>query len=512
MNQNNLAITKTHKLNESYSAIESTPQNIEAMFEYLRVERPGAYFDNLVKAGFKSPYDYFGRIQHGKLLVLNGHLQLLKTFGATYHQSESDYTESDIDEFLCDVKKILPFEPYDFQEKAFRESLLNTKQINKMCTSSGKSMTISLIAEFFRRRGKKGLLLVPNINLLTQFKNDIEDYNLIDLHDDTHTIGGGNSDRHFDKSLTISTWQSLQEKFASEIKLDELDYVICDEAHRFASEVTSDIVSKTINCKYKWGFTGTLPENPVQKMQLIGLFGLPKTYITSRELIERGLATPININSVIFKYSQSDKALFKESGVYTKQLVFIKEHEKRNEFIVNLSCRLRDKGNTLTLFQHTEHGKMLFIDIMKKLYPDVEVANKDITGKKSFEFQEQYGIYFLNGEDDAKTREKTRQILENHEDAILIANYAILSTGVNIKKLHNMVLASPLKAYTTVTQSIGRLMRKHPSKSEANIFDLIDDFGYRKPGGIFYKQYQHRKATSYNPEEYPVKEVDMALY
>lgn len=220
MNQNNLAITKTHKLNESYSAIESTPQNIEAMFEYLRVERPGAYFDNLVKAGFKSPYDYFGRIQHGKLLVLNGHLQLLKTFGATYHQSESDYTESDIDEFLCDVKKILPFEPYDFQEKAFRESLLNTKQINKMCTSSGKSMTISLIAEFFRRRGKKGLLLVPNINLLTQFKNDIEDYNLIDLHDDTHTIGGGNSDRHFDKSLTISTWQSLAPG-AKQIELSE---------------------------------------------------------------------------------------------------------------------------------------------------------------------------------------------------------------------------------------------------------------------------------------------------
>lgn len=439
MNQNNLAITKTHKLNESYSAIESTPQNIEAMFEYLRVERPGAYFDNLVKAGFKSPYDYFGRIQHGKLLVLNGHLQLLKTFGATYHQSESDYTESDVDEFLCDVKKILPFEPYDFQEKAFRESLLNTKQINKMCTSSGKSMTISLIAEFFRRRGKKGLLLVPNINLLTQFKNDIEDYNLIDLHDDTHTIGGGNSDRHFDKTLTISTWQSLQEKFASDLKLDELDYVICDEAHRFASEVTSDIVSKTINCKYKWGFTGTLPENPVQKMQLIGLFGLPKTYITSRELIERGLATPIKINSVIFKYTQADKALFKESGVYTKQLVFIKEHEKRNEFIVNLSCRLRDKGNTLVLGSHIEHLQTMYLGIMQKSHPDIQdIPKKLITGKHSFDFQKQYGIYYISGSDDAKTREKTRRILEEELYEIELAD----GSSINLHESENIKLVS----------------------------------------------------------------------
>jgi superfamily II DNA or RNA helicase len=149
---------------------------------------------------------------------------------------------------------------------------------------------------------------------------------------------------------------------------------------------------------------------------------------------------------------------------------------------------------------------------MKKLHPDVQVENKDIVGKKSFEFQEQYGVYFLNGEDDAKTRERTRKILEEHEDATLIANYALLSTGVNIKKLHNMILSSPLKAYTTVTQSIGRGMRLHPSKSIFTVFDLVDDMGYRKPGGIFYKQYEHRKNTSYNPEEFPVLEKEFALF
>ena len=466
----------------------------------------------MVARGFKSPYDYFARIQNKKLLVMNGHLQLLGNFGVKHETTTPEYTKEYIDKYLEDVLKVLPFEPYDFQIKAFKESILNKKQINKMCTSSGKSLTISLIAEFFRREGKKGILLVPNINLLTQFKGDIAEYNLNELFENTNTIGGGNTERNFDGDLTISTWQSLQEKHAGVLDLSNIDYVICDEAHRFASEVTSEIVLKTSECQYKWGFTGTLPENPCAKMQLLGLFGLPKTYITSKELIERGLATPIKINSVIFNYSDEDRKLFRAESGFLKQLIFIKEHENRNKFIVNLTNRVKNSGNTLVLFQHTEHGKTLFIDTMKKMYPDVEVLNKNITGKKSFEFQEKYGIYFLNGEDNAQTREKTRKILENHHDAILIANYALLSTGVSIKRLHNMVLASPLKSYTTVTQSIGRLMRLHKSKTEANIYDLVDNFGIRKPGGPFYKQYQHRKNTSYNVEEYPVKEIQFNLF
>jgi type I site-specific restriction endonuclease len=149
---------------------------------------------------------------------------------------------------------------------------------------------------------------------------------------------------------------------------------------------------------------------------------------------------------------------------------------------------------------------------MKRLFPDVTVLNKNITGKKSFDFQKQYGVYFLNGEDDAKTRELTRKILESHEDAILVANFALLSTGVNIRKLHNLTLASPLKSHTTITQSLGRGMRKHSTKEVFTVYDLVDNFGIRKSSGIFFKQYQHRKNTSYNPEEFPVHEVNYNLF
>ena len=407
---------KLSKIDESYSVIEGTPQELKKIYEFLKVERPGAYFDAMVKRGFKSPYDHFSVPQDGKLYVMNGHADLLSSFGFSPAPRITEFSSEHITEHFNIIKEKFPFPPYDFQVTAAYESLLYGKQINRMCTGSGKSLTISLIAEFMRLNNKKGLLLVPNINLLTQFKNDIKDYNLIDLYNDTHVIGGGNTDKHFNCTLTISTWQSLLRRDG--LNLNELDYVITDEAHRFASEETSAIVSETKNCKFKWGFTGTLPEDPVQKMQLLGLFGMPKTYVTSRQLIDRGLATPIKINSIVFNYNRDDKNIFKESGNYSKQLKFIKDHEKRNEFIIKLIAKIQSKGNTLCLFQHTDHGKGLFIDTMKRLYPDVLVENKDITGKKSFDFQEQYGVYFLNGEDDAKTRERTRKILE--EDFFVI--------------------------------------------------------------------------------------------
>jgi len=215
------------RLNESFSYIDADLEVLQEIHNFLKVERDGAYFDPLVKAGFKSPYDFFASIQNKKLLVLNGHLQLLGNFGISEEKQVSDYTELQLDKFLKEIKPKLPFMPHDFQEIAFKESILGVKQINLCSTSSGKSLIISLIAEFFRTNNKKGLLLVPNINLLTQFKGDIKEYLLTDLYADIHIIGGGSTDRHFNNALTISTWQSLVDVPAK--LLEELDYVVCDE-------------------------------------------------------------------------------------------------------------------------------------------------------------------------------------------------------------------------------------------------------------------------------------------
>lgn len=496
---------KLEKLNESYYEISGDTDILNQIFNFLKVRREGAEFDPLVKRGFRSPFDFFCKKTKTSILVFAGHLALLKNskFQQYLNIPDSPPVElpNGVDEYIENIKSKLGFSPYDFQIRMFKDCISQKKLICKAATGSGKSLTISMICDWFREHGLKGVLLVPNINLLTQFKSDIQSYHLDDLYNATETLGGGTT-ASFNKPLLISTWQSL-----SQHKEFKFDYVICDELHRFASPETSAIIEAAKQTKIRLGFTGTLPDNPSARMTLLGLFGMPKTYIRASELIARGLGTPVKINSVILD-SGPKKFELRKIKNFQAILKHIKEDSERNAIIEKLAVKLKTKSeNTLVLFSHTEHGKTIFRDIMALLYPDVKVENKDITGKKSFEFQLKYNVFFINGEDDSKTREKTRKILEECSGAILVSNFQLLSTGVNIKRLHNMILASPLKSYTTITQSIGRGMRLHPSKKVFTVYDFIDNLGIRKYSGVFYKQYLHRKQTSYEPEGYPITET-----
>lgn len=145
-------------------------------------------------------------------------------------------------------------------------------------------------------------------------------------------------------------------------------------------------------------------------MTLLGLFGNPKTFIRTQELIEKGLGTPLKVNSIILQYSKETKGIISKLKQFQSKFKFLREFAPRNEFIANLSHRL--KGNSLVLFSMTDHGKELYRRIFLKKYPDFPEKDIKITGKKSFEFQEQHGVYFINGEDNAKTREQTRKVLE----------------------------------------------------------------------------------------------------
>lgn len=495
---------KIIKLNETYSLIQSDKNELMKISETLKVEKPNAYFDPLIKRGFKSPYTYFCTLIDKGLVVYNGHLSLI-------NQKEllaADFNQNDLIQSLKDDLKILPFKPYDFQLRVVLDAIKRIKGIFRCCTGSGKSLIISLLLSFFFKQNKKCLLLVPNINLLLQFKNDIKSYNLNELYENVEIFGDNNVPT-FKKSVLISTWQSLI-KYKDKLDVDKdftYDVLIEDEVHKQVAEVSGEIAKSLLTTKYRFGFTGTVPDDPESLYTLIGLFNEIKTYITPSELIERGLGTPIVINSIIFNYNNETKNLIRNCSQWSQQLKIIKEYQPRNDFIAKLSISLiNKKQNTLILYSHTEHGKDIYNLIMKKLYPDVKVQNKDLVGKNCFDFQKKYHVYFINGEVQGKNREIIRNFLENEDGSIMVAVYNVMSTGINIKKLHNLILASPLKSYTTITQSLGRGMRKHESKKQFTVFDLVDNIGIRKPSGVFYRQYKHRVETSYNPEGYPIKE------
>ena len=127
-------------------------------------------------------------------------------------------------------------------------------------------------------------------------------------------------------------------------------------------------------------------------------------------------------------------------------------------FRSNLTLSL--EGNTLLLFQYVEkHGKYLY-DILKK---DCETRK----------------IFFVHGGIDGDERESIRKIVEEEQNAIIVASYGTFSTGINIRNLHNIIFASPSKSKIRNLQSIGRGLRKSESKDIATLYDISDDLVWK---------------------------------
>ena len=247
--------------------------------------------------------------------------------------------------------------------------------------------------------------------------------------------------------VVITTWQSIYK--LPRTFYEEFDVVIGDEAHQFKSKSLVGIMTKMDNTKYRFGFTGTLDGTQTHKWILEGLFGPSYKVTQTKELIDKGHLSKLQIKILILKHNPQIFENFED------EVQFIICHPKRNNFIKNLALDL--KGNTLILFSRVEtHGQPLY-----------EMINSSVkNGRK---------VFYVHGGVDAQERELVREITEKENNAIIVASYGTFSTGINIKNLHNVIFASPSKSRIRNLQSIGRVLRKGDNKTQAVLYDIADD-------------------------------------
>ena len=88
-------------------------------------------------------------------------------------------------------------------------------------------------------------------------------------------------------------------------------------------------------------------------------------------------------------------------------------------------------------------------------------------------------VHFIHGGVSAENRELVRSVAESSSDNIILASYGTFSTGVNIKRLDNIIFASPSKSKIRNLQSIGRVLRKGNGKTKATLYDVVDDLQWK---------------------------------
>ena len=367
----------------------------------------------------------------------------------------------------------------DYQLKSIEELLFTGygRGLIEIPTAGGKSFIIAnFIWNIWKNidRNAKVLILVPNTQLVSQFYEDLIDYGLEKRHLAKFT-GSLNKKEKLENDINSAkiVIANRQYIFKNRQLLPKFDVLVIDEAHTAIAESTKEFID-SLDTKIKVGCSGTLPRNQYQKWQLIGMLGRVVYVEEITKLQDEGFISKLDITLLKIRdkmVDQDRKLLFSlntdikfnaeavangDSDVMFND-AYIAEKEYFNKWYKDLykpafEYLIGLKTNTLMLFDRIEIGTNLY-EYAKDLYKDKNV-------------------YYIDGSIDVHEREKIRAAFEESDGNLLIAQNAVMSTGVNIRRLSNLVFLTSSKSFSRTIQSIGRTLRLHASKDSAHLIDL----------------------------------------
>lgn len=374
---------------------------------------------------------------------------------------EAGYEIDVVDERVSDGISLDPIdESYTkgcYNRKSGREIVLRDYQIEAvnaalalragsfiMATSSGKSYVCGCIARKFMEHGKV-IVIVPSKTLVRQTSADFVDVGIKDC-------GRFYGDVKDPQQVTVTTWQSLQNY--PELLADVV-CVIGDEAHGCKARVLTELLGVAgRNIPHRYGFTGTLPDDELGRLQVISLLGPPVMSVRAHDLQKKGIIADCEI--MVLQTQETSHPLFQD---FQDEYGWLVKDEKRLRWAADVITTMAESapaaGNTLVLVERVASGKEL-----AKILGDRAV--------------------FIYGGTSAKNREKEYEAINRSNGGILVATKGIAAVGIDVPRLYNAVLFEIGKSFTQVIQSIGRLLRKADDKTDAVILDICASTKYSK--------------------------------
>ena len=330
------------------------------------------------------------------------------------------------------------FTPYDHQIEAAYKILKNRYCMAEVATSGGKSLIISIVMFYtFKNIDKdaKILIIVPSITLVTQFYDNILEYNyginnLLEMKEkNTTELSTGHipcvtrveevmSDRPRKFSGTdnpnvyIGTYQSL-EKWPKDF-FQQFHTIATDEAHGAKAKTITTILQNTFKHAYcRFGVSGTFPlEDSCEILTIQSVLGPKITEVSADELKKKGIITPMDIRVVLLNHNDlqfnENLKIVRKGGdgkaAFDFEKRYIHQSDKRLDFIKKLVDKCTN--NTLLLFHTIENGQRIFNKLSE------EIKDKE--------------FYYIDGEISGRKREEIKKQMEITKEKV---EYTILNFG-----------------------------------------------------------------------------------
>jgi superfamily II DNA or RNA helicase len=343
-------------------------------------------------------------------------------------------------------------------------------------TGAGKTLIIASLVENFYLHSKdvksfKCVIIVPDLGLVNQTYADFASYNT----SFTFSRWTGSIKPDFSANVIIANIDILRNKFDQQKWIQDIDLLIIDEAHKMGRGNKSSKLIEKINTPNKFGFTGTLPEDNIDKWNVLGKIGPILIQKSSFELREEKFLSNVHVNMINLFYKDSPTAVVNTGNPtdnYHNELIFISRNHFRNK-VIQTTCN-NFNNNVLILINNISHGQHLY-----------DLFSLNLKEKQ---------VFFIRGEVEVEERDKVKHIMETNNNVICIAVSAIFSTGVNIKNIHMIIFAAGGKSFIRTVQSIGRGLRLNDNKQELKIIDISDHLEYGR-------EHAEKRKEIYNNEK-----------
>ena len=439
------------------------PKILKALSDLYSFKIPGAEFTPAYKRrqwdGKKRFFTRGGQFGTGMLPAIMADLEKIECVPDLEYKNDDPET--------VPIKSISPFTYFDYQKESIEYGLNNHRCVIKAPTGAGKTLIMAGLVKSLMPR--KMVILFNAKSLLKQT------YDFFVNECGFNNVGVCFGEGYEDGDIMLCTVQSIERIIDNYVT--DAEVLMVDEVHEFANgEFTVAAIESFPNASYRYGFTATVPTDPIPKWTLISAFGPIYTCRTTQDLIEDDVLTKPVIQMLRVPESDVDDTELGYRGVYEELIV---NNDKRNDMINDIVANIRsnhEQARILILVRDLEHGRIL---------------------------QERIGgfCYFLRGEDDISSRYATiRSFTECPENSILIGT-KILQTGVNIREITHFINARGLKSPIATIQALGRALRRHDSKEVVYVYDFLDT-------GKYIGAHSNKRYSTYRSEGHEVIKVE----
>lgn len=363
---------------------------------------------------------------------------------------------------------------WDHQAKAFDNGLdiisdKENKMFYQMATGSGKTRLGMAISYALLECGfaNRVLFAVDTDQLRDDTRKDYKKYDPLGSDNFTHNyiVGDLNEYEESNCDVVVTTTQKLSRRLHSDshnYTVGEFDLVIADEAHRGVFNKEGLGIALDYFDAFEIGLTATPHKGTKRRYDN----NLAYKYDYNAALKDN-YVVPFRTYKVDTKLMMND-----EEGIRYKGKKYTSD-DIGNKIIIRdvhrkVSEALRDDTNvrnelTLVFANNRDHAQYIvddFRDEYSDLFDNPRQAIQKVTG------------------DSFEPKVTLSEFKQPYRPPYIIVTVDMVTTGVDIRPLNNIVMLRPVRSKVLFNQMMGRGTRTHETKDHFKIFDCVGSFEY----------------------------------